>query len=961
MENTDIKKMNGIFDHYFSLWENYRSKYGTETIVLYEMGSFFEIYGYTDEQISFVNDISDLLGYKVTRRNGNKPLSFKNPAMCGFPSRSLDRIIHSLLEMNYSVVLCEQTKGDDSDKKMERKVTRIYSPGTTIEPELVQDPTHVSSIVLFYEKVHKSRYSVLCAGMATINVSSGEIFMSQNISTEDAPLDAVEEVRRFTSLYRSKEILWYTYDPENVIHRMGETINPPMTSIVHKIPEEKIKTYQRLSYQNKIFGDVFGQNEIDPVERLNLSDKSYSRIALTSLLYFIKDHDPLIIRKLDEPITEKSEVCILSNNAIEQLAIDGKTKGTLLHHIKSYCITSAGRRLIERRLKSPLTNAEDINKRLDHVQIYYDRDEDREYVRKEFRNIKDITRIMRCAVTKRIRLMDIINLWKTAHHAKNIFDRMTVVPEEMNNNCIIFKGPYSFESYKKQSFFCTKLINALERFIDKDYISDERGFPIVRNKCKKLEMLYDRLKFTEDLYQTIAKLCMDKVNYRVEVKCTDNDGIHLITTKARRDMLLKDPPNLPSYVELFKGKKIGQLIVKINTTDIINVYEQFEYIIMKCEYEDRLKEVIKRYGVLLESRYGKQWVKLGKRLAEEDCSAAIAQISKKRNYTRPTIVLSEESFVKASKARHPVLEIQLAKKGSLEAYISNDVNIGEPPITLVFGCNSVGKSSYCRMVALLVIMAQTGIFVPAENMEISPFKRIFTRLLGTDDPDRSLSSFGVELVELRGILSHGGKHCLVVGDELARGTEQDSGNALVTAILERFLDRGDRVVLASHMHGIIDNLKDRKGIRYSHMAVEFDQQNERLIYDRRLMDGVGPTIYGLETAKGYGLPHDIISRAFEIRNTTTHQGLTRSQYNPNFVVSDICDICKKQPVDDIHHIVEQYKADKTGSIGNGLHKNFACNLISVCKNCHNDIHRGNIKVNGYKRTTKGIDLFIKKM
>ncbi len=310
----------------------------------------------------------------------------------------------------------------------------------------------------------------------------------------------------------------------------------------------------------------------------------------------------------------------------------------------------------------------------------------------------------------------------------------------------------------------------------------------------------------------------------------------------------------------------------------------------------------------------------------------------------------ESSFINMKNMRHPLIE---RLHDELE-YVGNDVRINKDGI-LLYGINASGKSSFMKAVGLNIIMAQSGMFVAAEKMVYYPYKRIFTRISGMDNIYKGMSSFTVEMTELRNILQRCNKYSLVIGDEICCGTESISGIAIVSAGIDMLINKGASFIFATHLHELTamscikEHINDNN-LFVKHIKIDIGKNNE-IIYNRKIQDGQGSNMYGLEVCKSLDMPLDFLKKAEMFRKefTKIDKDLIKnkkSNYNRKKKI-DKCEICQGIAVE-THHIRYQEDADENGFIGSS-HKNATHNLASLCKECHGKEHRGIIKINGYKQ------------
>ena len=346
-------------------------------------------------------------------------------------------------------------------------------------------------------------------------------------------------------------------------------------------------------------------------------------------------------------------------------------------------------------------------------------------------------------------------------------------------------------------------------------------------------------------------------------------------------------------------------------------------------------------------------------VSQLDMSVAAARHAQQHRYVRPQIVTdASHSYIKATQVRHPLIEV--IQKDI--PYIPNDVDTKNG--LLLYGINAAGKSSYMKSIGLNLIMAQAGLYAAADSFVFSPYHHVFTRIPGGDNLFKGQSTFVAEISELRTILKHSTRHSLVIGDELASGTESVSAIAIVAAGIKTLCDKQVSFLFATHLHEVAQ-LPTIKAIpttllRIAHLSVRHDSERNQLIYDRILRDGCGETMYGLEVCKSLDLPPDFLHLANTIRQehlgmSTTLVRQQASRYSSQVMV-DTCSVCR-EPAKEVHHIQEQHKADEHGFIGR-IHKNDTHNLMTVCERCHDLIHNKNIRVDGYQQTSQGKKLMV---
>ena len=320
------------------------------------------------------------------------------------------------------------------------------------------------------------------------------------------------------------------------------------------------------------------------------------------------------------------------------------------------------------------------------------------------------------------------------------------------------------------------------------------------------------------------------------------------------------------------------------------------------------------------------------------------------------------SFVHAKKLRHPIIEQLIDYE-----YVPHDVKLdNKDKGNMIYGTNSVGKSSLMKAVGLNIIMAQCGLYVPSEHFEYNIFSSIYTRISGNDNLFRGQSSFIVEMNELRSILKRCNHNSLVIGDEICRGTEHLSGTAIVGATIMRLIDNNAKFLFATHLHDLpsLTQIKKLNNVRFFHLSVE--KKGGELIFNRHLKEGTGEQVYGITIANYILDDPKFIKKAVELKNDLMQKNNInyklvndkKSLYNNDMFI-DKCSVCESEDKLETHHIIYQkdYKETPYGEINNKkfhIVKNHKSNLIVLCQKCHDDLHNNKIQINSLVKTSNGI-------
>jgi len=370
-----------------------------------------------------------------------------------------------------------------------------------------------------------------------------------------------------------------------------------------------------------------------------------------------------------------------------------------------------------------------------------------------------------------------------------------------------------------------------------------------------------------------------------------------------------------------------------------------------------VREVYLKKLAEFDFKYSETLKLITKYIATLDFYKSAAKTAIKYGYKRPTIDLTHQhSFIETEELRHPIIE---RIQEDIE-YVPNDIEIGDTGI-LLFGTNASGKSSLMKAIGLNIIMAQAGLFVSASKFTFKPYKYLFTRINNNDNIFKGESSFAVEMNELRSILKRATPNSMVLGDELCSGTESVSALSIFAASVDFLVSKKSSFIFATHLHELckmdsIMALKDH--IKLFHLKVIYDKERDKLIYNRKLTEGSGNAIYGLEVCKAMDMDRTFLEKATEIRQKL--MGVSenilenkQSKYNTALFV-DNCMVCRAK-AEDVHHIKFQCTADINNMIGH-IQKDIKSNLVPLCKPCHIKVHNDNLRIHGYIQTNTGIDL-----
>ena len=733
-------------------------------------------------------------------------------------------------------------------------------------------------------------------GLSMIDLSTGEC------KTTETPES--HEIARIIKQYSPSELVLLGDFTSAETTSGTATDNTNMNIFEHAQNVKKLtlnKPILDINYQIQLLEKVYEkQNMLSILEYLDLERLPTATISFVAMLQFSYQHDEQILTKISKPriITKKNVISNITHLNIPELL-----------KIINNCSTAIGRRKFKDWCLNSITNTYELNKRYDQVG-YYLEDQRYKQIYKQFENVYDLERLYRRICLKKILPTEF----------SSIISTLDCIPADIIN--------------------LTELKNLIIKTINYNdpvlYINTE---------CPNIKTLNTKIQELKNFFITLATMIHPEF-----VKISDNNEL-LITAKRFKELNL--PKNL---ICAGINIKTDEFIIKTTSTNLKITHPSFVNIndnitehsidldrLVKREYNQFLLDLTK-YQVLFESccRY----------IGETDVYATYARNAFEFNYTKPILCLDklEKSFVRADALRHPIIERILTK----ELFTPNNLEDNQ---MLLYGTNAVGKTSYIKSIALAVLMAQAGMYVPASKFEFYPYRYIQSRIPSGDDLMNGHSTFTVEMRELRYILSCAGPHSLVIGDEVASGTESISALSIVAASLKLLVEAGATFVFATHLHDLVNLIP--KEVKVAHMEVIYDLKLKSLIYDRKIKDGQGSTVYGLEVCKGLDMSTEFMEIANNIRQDILKiekqiVSPKKSRYNRKVYV-DICTICKAK-AEEVHHMKPQMLADANGNIGH-FKKNTKANLLPICTKCHDNLHNKNTSNSTtieYKQTTSGV-------
>ena len=1029
-----------LADEYFGYVEKFCKSHGPKTIVLIQVGSFYEVYGilcangtYKGALLKEFASINDMVIAPKNMCIGKEDIF-----MAGFGLQQLDKYVKRLLEHGYTVPVFVQ---DIQGKNTTRSLACIYSPGTYFNNndiiDINEDNKNVNnglsnnSIAIWVHlsnNLSLNKTPLLTIGLSIIDILTGKLINYEYSHPYIDSPSVYDELEKYISIYLPSECIIITnnihdYDGKFIdilikyanihadkFHKIY--LNDGGTEPYNNEFVEIAYNYEKQKYQEALIDKIFGVGSY--LEKSEFRDYSFANQSLCFLLDFIYKHNPSLVKDIDYPVFENhSNKLVLANHSLKQLNIisDQRYNGKLscVANLLNNCITNGGKRKFNYELLHPINDIEILNKSYKVIEDLLN-NEFYKIIRNDLHDVRDLEKIERKLVLKTINPKDFSILYANLSNIKKLFKKII----DNKENIEFYKYIKYYINYDIFEY-CTTIMNFIE-----DHFDLNKSAFIVMEKlsCYDLNKLdFINVKYNKDL----NNLFKNSIDSREQLNAISQFLSNIIsdyerpknstknTTKNKKTNINKDDETY--YVKIHDTNKSDPLllitkrrgiILKENLTKIIKEsgqYYNIPYISSYSGYKETIELdltniELKNHGsnnsnsiifskhineiayaihnsktILLDainSNYCSivnEFSILNKKNNNLSCISRFISLvdvchnkaynANKYNYNKPKIIDKKQdisqndenkSYINFKKMRHCLIE----HINNKELYVTNDLNIGDIINgILLYGTNAVGKTSFIKSIGICIILAQSGNYVPCSEFIYYPYNYLFTRILGNDNIFKGLSTFAVEMCELRTILKNATKNSIILGDELCSGTESTSALSIFMSSLERLHNIESTFLFATHFHEILEyeELKNLGKLKTYHMSVIYNKAQKTLIYDRKLREGAGQSMYGLEVCKSLDLPSDFIERAYNIRNKYLKDGgkiinNKKNKYNSK-KLRDLCEICNINEGTEIHHLQFQKNSSANGIINNEFNKNHKANLINICETCHNKIHNEN--------------------
>ena len=962
-----------IYDEYFRITKQYTDQYGPMTILFYQVGAFFEMYGleHCDGTVSKskVEAFTQIAQLNMSAKD--IATSEGDVIMAGFRDYSLDKYLKIATHNGYTSVVYTQNMTNPKDIK--RELYGIYSPGTFISYDTDSSISLTNHIVCIwlstYTPVGSKGQQFIC-GLSSVHIFTGESTLFEYQTPFLMNPTTFDELERYISVMSPSEVIVISFLSEKQTNQAIQFAGIK-TPTIHKIimdtehnPKkmEAVENCQKQKYIKHILSGFFGTETFDVCKEFNIN--TYATQSFCYLANFIKDHNPDLVRRLSIPVFQNSGCrMVLANHTLKQLnIIDDKTMdcrssgrfSSVLSFLNK-CSTPMGRRLFQMQITNPVFDCQWLNSEYDATTILLEKGHVvLSDIRRRLSKVKDLEKICRQIVAKRVYPSSIYFLYEGIRTIREINEFDLGLESYLGSQTNI-RTSSSAVLDTLDSFLL------IERCKGLDSVSVFSENIIQPGICENLDQTvaeYNRdLKLFETVRTVLNNLMRsaenkgEEVDY-IKVHETEKSGSSLQITKKRGQLLQQVITGINSKViEFSPGFVIPVKDIRFVKASASNDEIDFpqltaltkRLLTWKVKFSEEVAKAFVNVLRTLENEHYDTIECLIQWLSKVDVIQSKTYVASEYRYCRPVINSeAEHAFFNAEGIRHVLIE-QLQQN---ELYVTNELTLSETVEMnrgiLIFGTNAVGKTSFIRAIGICIIMAQCGLYVPCSKFVYKPYTAIFSRILGNDNIFKGLSTFAVEMSELRIILKMADENSLVLGDELCSGTESESALAIFSTGLKELHDKYSTFLFATHLHEITkyEEIGALEHMGLTHMTVHYDATIDGLVYDRKLKKGQGDRMYGLEVCKSLYMDDGFLERAYAFRNKYFERGdlnHTSSVYNAK-KIRGTCEICHIEISEEVHHLIPQKRADSAGFIGDEFHKNHVANLAAVCDKCHKKMH-----------------------
>ena len=808
--------MSPMMAHYLETKKQY-----PDCILFYRLGDFYEMF-FDDARLA-AEELELVLTGKDCGMEERAP-------MCGIPFHAAETYITRLVKKGYKVAIAEQTEDPKTAKGLvRREVIRVVTPGTIIASEALDDGKNNFLVCIAY----------VCGayGLSAIDIGTGDYFAAE---TED-----MKYLSDFVTHFAPSEIIC---NDELFVSGVDiDALKERNHSILNSMPRDYFDEAEDRRLIEKHFHAA--------AEGLGIADLPAGMIAAGAVLRYVYDTQFSTVSYItDIKLYDISEHMILDTATLRNLELletlrEKEKKGSLLY-VLDKTKTAMGARLLRSFIAEPLIKREAIEERLDAVSELCERFIDREEISEYLRPVYDLDRLLSRISSVSANPRDLLMFLQSISMVPHIKGLLSTFSSKLLRT--VTEGLDELPEIE----------SLLSSSIDEEAPVSVRDGGIIKEGYDKEA---DRLRY--------AKLHGKELLLKMEQEEREKSGIRTLKIRYNKvfgysiEVSNSFKDQVPGHYRRRQTLANGE---RYTTDELEKLEEEL------TSAEEKLKALeFELFNGIREkvAAEAERIHRLSGALALLDALCSLSLVAQRNNFVRPSI--NEDGIINIRDGRHPVVELMLGSS----SFIPNDTYLDEKEhsLNIITGPNMAGKSTYMRQVALIVLMAQIGSFVPAKKADISICDRIFTRVGASDDLASGQSTFMVEMTEVANILRNATKKSLLILDEIGRGTSTFDGLSIAWAVTEYISNKeklGAKTLFATHYHELTELEGKLPGVHNYCIAVK--ENDEGLVFLRKIVPGGADKSYGVAVARLAGVPEEVTERADEISEELSRADITKA-------------------------------------------------------------------------------------
>ena len=797
-------------------------------LLFFRLGDFYEMF--FDDAVTTARELELTLTSRACGQDEKAP-------MCGVPYHAAETYIQRLVQKGYKVAICEQMEDPKLAKGLvKREITRIVTPGTTMNAEGAEQENHyILSVTRTEDQI----------GMAVADVTTGE-FLVTELADEERFMDEIAK-------FRPQEIL---------INEETAGVQGIDLSRIRQLYSPYINEYESYHYQfDRCQRQIMDHFHVLNLEGLGLHEMPLAVTAAGALLEYLLDtqkRDLTHISRID--IYSVQQYMMLDSSTRRNLELtetmrDKNRRGSLLW-VLDHTATAMGGRTLRHWIEQPLIQEEQINERLDCVGVIASDPMISEELKEALNGIYDMERLMGRVCYGSAGARDLIAL---------------------RNSLAELPGIKLILSDLQAGYF-QKLSQEMDTLDDLHALLEESIYEEPPITLREGHLIKEGYNETVDKLRSAST---EGKSWLMELEQEEKEATGIKNLRVGFNRVFG------YYIEVSKGniplvpdRYIRKQTLANGERYITEKLKQIEDTLLGAQ--DRVVELEYQLFTEIRQKVAGELIRIQKtaeQVAHIDALRSLGEAAFRNNYVRPVVKKSvaedgKKGILKINEGRHPVVEKMLGE----DPFIANDtyLDLNDDRMAIITGPNMAGKSTYMRQVAVIQLMAQVGSFVPAASAELSIVDRIFTRVGASDDLAGGQSTFMVEMSEVSNILRHATEKSLLILDEIGRGTSTFDGLSIAWAVAEYISDKhviGAKTLFATHYHELTQIEGQLSGVK--NYCVTIKENGDDVIFLRKILRGSGDQSYGIEVARLAGLPKEVVNRAHEILDELLDQDIAK--------------------------------------------------------------------------------------